>query len=48
MKKASELKAEIRNAENMMAKYPEDANLVEACQYRIKTCQKELEALKKR
>ena len=48
MTKANELKARIRHAETMMAKYPEDKNLVEACLWRIDISKKELAELKKK
>lgn len=46
MKRINELKARIQNAENMMKKYPEDANLVEAAKWRIEISLKEIEELK--
>ncbi len=46
MKRINELKTRIQNAENMMKKYPEDANLVEAAKWRIEISLKELEELK--
>ena len=46
MTRTNELKARIRNAENMMRKYPEDANLVEACKWRIEISKKELAEMK--
>ena len=46
MKKINELKARIRNAEAMMAKFPEDANLREACELRIAESKREIAELK--
>ena len=46
MKRANELKARIRNAEAMMAKFPEDKNLVEAALWRIEISKKELAEMK--
>jgi hypothetical protein len=42
----NELKKRIKTAEEMMRKYPEDANLVEACKWRIEISKKEIEAQK--
>lgn len=46
MKRINELKERIRNAEEMMRKYPEDTNLVEAAKWRIEISLKEIEELK--
>ena len=46
MKRINELKERIKNAEEMMRKYPEDANLVEAAKWRIEISLKEIEELK--
>ena len=46
MKRINELKERIRNAEEMMKKYPEDTNLMEAAKLRIEISLKEIEELK--
>ena len=46
MKKATELKNRIKNAEEMMRKYPEDENLMIACRERIEMSKKELAELR--
>ena len=45
-KRIRELKAQIKNAEEMARKYPEDANLQEASRWRIEKNLKELALLK--
>ena len=45
-KRIKELKAQIKNAEEMAKRYPEDANLQEACQWRIEKNLAELALLK--
>ena len=42
----NELKKRIKNAKEMMRKYPEDINLVKACKWRIEISKKEIEAQK--
>ena len=45
-KRIKELKAQIENAKAMAKRYPEDANLQEACKWRIEKNTAELALLK--